>query len=252
MEYQYLMQVSYDGYDYYGFQRLNDHPSIQAKLEEVVSRLNKDRNTKITGCSRTDAKVHAIKHYSCFKSDTLFRKDYFIHCANTLLPDNIRLDNIYLVTNEFHPRYHSLSKHYQYRILINDDNVFKQRYALYLKENLDLSKMIESSKIFIGKHDFRSFSSATKDLNTIRTIHDIKIVRKDNEIIIDIYGNGFLKYMVRKLVMILIDAGYHKVDEDKIKEILGAKNIRVYSKIASAHGLYLMSVEYDQKHLLEW
>ena len=56
----YMLTLCYDGTRYRGWQRLPDDPrSIQGRIEAVLSRME-GKTVKISGCSRTDAGVHAL------------------------------------------------------------------------------------------------------------------------------------------------------------------------------------------------
>ena len=55
---KYLIKIEYDGSKFYGFQRLNDLPTIQKSLEEALSLVDQS-NVIIKGAGRTDRGVHA-------------------------------------------------------------------------------------------------------------------------------------------------------------------------------------------------
>ena len=80
---KYLITVSYDGSKYYGFQRLNDLPSIQKELEDALSVINKDK-VYVKGSGRTDRGVHAIGQ-RCH-----FELKYDIPCSRDTYYDRYR------------------------------------------------------------------------------------------------------------------------------------------------------------------
>ena len=57
------LTLCYDGSGYHGWQRQENAMTVQQRVEEVLSRITKTSVT-VTGCSRTDAGVHA-KEYVC-------------------------------------------------------------------------------------------------------------------------------------------------------------------------------------------
>ena len=64
---RYLMEVSYDGSKYYGFQRQNNLPSVQNDIEKCLKEyFHKD--IQIKGAGRTDRGVHA--NINCFRRCT--------------------------------------------------------------------------------------------------------------------------------------------------------------------------------------
>ena len=81
---KYLITVSYDGSKYYGFQRLNDLPSIQKELEDALSVINKDK-VYVKGSGRTDRGVHAIGQRCHFELKCDIPCERLINAINSLL-----------------------------------------------------------------------------------------------------------------------------------------------------------------------
>ena len=240
----YKLEISYDGSNFVGFQKQDKGRTIQGELERVITRLNSQIPVIVNASGRTDAKVHALKQVCNFETEKDLDLYYFGHALNMALPHDIRCNQIEKTTSDFHPRYDAVAKQYRYLINIGEYDVFQYNYAWQINKELNIEKMIEASASFIGKHDFRTFSSATSDQDCYREIFSIDITVENNMIIIDYYGNGFLRYMVRKLTMALVDVGLNKMDILRIKELLEKKDIKAYSKVAPGQGLYLVDVKY--------
>jgi len=247
MVYTYKIEVAYDGSLFYGFQSQPNVRNIQDELEKAISRLNSNVYTKVKGAGRTDALVHAKGQVVTFESEKDFKLDYFLFSVNRLLPSDIYVKDIVKVKDSFHVRYQAYLKHYQYRINLGEYDVFKERYEYQLNKPLNIDAMIEGSSVFVGTHDFRSFSSATDDQESVRTIENISFHQEGHVLVIDFYGNGFLKYMVRKLVKALVDVGQDRMSVQDLTDILNKKDIKAYSKIISGCGLYLMKVYYKEE-----
>jgi len=60
---RYLIVAEYDGTEFSGFQSQTNGRAVQDVLQKAASELYKT-DIKITGCSRTDAGVHARGHVS--------------------------------------------------------------------------------------------------------------------------------------------------------------------------------------------
>ena len=56
---KYLASVSYDGSKFFGFQRLNEDPSVQYELEKALTKINKSE-VLVKGAGRTDRGDHAL------------------------------------------------------------------------------------------------------------------------------------------------------------------------------------------------
>jgi len=247
MVFFYKIEVAYDGSNFHGFQSQKNVRNVQDELEKAISRLNSGTYTKVKGAGRTDALVHARNQVVTFETNKAFKEDYFLLSVNRLLPSDIHVYSIKEINPDFHVRYHAYQKHYQYRINLGDYDVFKERYDYQYNKALDIQAMKDASLVFIGRHDFRSYSSATSDQETIRDIFDIKFSLDNEVLVIDYYGSGFLKYMVRKLTKALLDVGRGKLTKEEIQTILDKKDINAYSKIISGCGLYLMKVYYKEE-----
>lgn len=244
MLYNYRLDISYDGSRFHGFQKQNNCRTIQGELEKAITRLNSQIPVKVLASGRTDAKVHALNQVCMFTSEKEFKPSQFLIMINRLLPDDIYVKSIAKVAEDFHPRYNSRAKKYIYYINQGEYDVFNKNYCLQLNKKLDIVQMKKAAQFFIGAKDFRTFSSATKEKNTIKEMYAIDISEENNIVKIEFYGTGFLRYMVRKITMILIEAGLNKVDDHRIIEYLNAKDISKYSKIAGGEGLYLKEVIY--------
>ena len=110
---RYKAKISYDGSLYYGFQRLNELPTIQNELEKAVSIINK-KETFVKGASRTDKGVHAYGQVIHFDLDYVVPVDRLMRAMNAILPRDIRVLKIENVSDDFHARRSALGKKYVY------------------------------------------------------------------------------------------------------------------------------------------
>ena len=112
---KYLITVSYDGSKYYGFQRLNDLPSIQKELEDALSVINKDR-VEVKGSGRTDRGVHALGQRCHFEIKYDIPCDRLINAINSLLSNYVRVIDCIKADYDFHARFNVKRKKYKYII----------------------------------------------------------------------------------------------------------------------------------------
>lgn len=242
----YKIIIEYDGAHFHGFQKQKNAPrTIQDELEAALKIINDDKVVSVNGSGRTDAQVHALNQVCTFALDMELDEDKLRYRLNNLLPEDIYVKEVVKVANDFHARYHAVSKNYQYRLNMGVYNVFERNYVYQYNKPLDIEAMQKASEAFIGKKDFRSFSSATSKQDTIKEVFKIDFKVENDLLIVDFYGSGFLRYMVRKMMVALIDAGQNKLDAAQILEILNQKNINFYSKVARPEGLYLVAVLYE-------
>ncbi len=240
---RYKAVVMYDGTMFHGFQSQDNLRTVQQEIEEVLKVVTK-KETRIFPAGRTDTGVHALGQVFHFDYEIKMEEWQIKNAINSRLPKDIYIKNINIVNDDFHARYHATKKSYQYIINTNEFNPLNKNYCYYYKYKLDINKMIEASKIFIGEHDFKSFTKNHKIENTVRIIYDINFDIKDNIIKINFIGNGFLHNMVRIIVAMLIEVGNDRLTIDDLLNAMENKDRKYAPKLAPANGLYLMSVEY--------
>ena len=108
--------VEYDGSRFFGFQRQRDRPTIQAALEDALSKFL-DRKTKIKSASgRTDSGVHADHQVVNFFTKKKLDPDRLCRGLNFYLPKAIAVKNAEKVSGKFHARFSARSKTYEYRV----------------------------------------------------------------------------------------------------------------------------------------
>lgn len=238
-----LLKIAYDGTAYCGWQVQPNGVSVQETLQDALETMIKKR-VGVTGCSRTDAGVHAKEFYCHFDFDGEIPTSAFVPGLNRLLPDDIRVLDARKVENDFHARYSAKGKKYVY--LIDNGEVadpFLARYALHVKAPLNVVKMNEFCKTLEGTHDFVSFSSSKRTVvDTVRTISECKVTKKDNFVIFSVTGNGFLYNMVRIIVGTAIDASNGKFGDDS-KDVFSLDRDELGMTVA-AKGLHLEKVIY--------
>ena len=233
---KYLLTISYDGSKFNGFQRQNNVRNIQGEIENSLSDFFNEK-VVIKGAGRTDRGVHATSQKAHFVTNNRIKglKSYL----NKNLQD-IKIKKIEKVNNDFHARHNVISKRYIYKISQRkkDDS----NYYLINKGNLNISKMRECAKLFIGTHDYRNFVSGERD-NYMSTIYNIRIIRMFKRIYIIFDGIGFYRYMIRNIVGALIQVSKNKVSIDEVNDMINCNSDKRLNT-ALANGLYLVKIKY--------
>lgn len=246
-----LLSISYDGTNYKGWQRQTNFVSIQEEIEKAISKIyNKD--IKILGASRTDAGVHALDQKATFVIDkSHIPPDKIYILINKILPKDIRIKSSELVPDNFHPMVHVSKKTYKFSIYNGDfENPLYRNISLFVKDKLDVDKMNQGAKEFIGTYDFVAFCKNAKDKeNTIRTIYDSYCYKENDFIHFVVTGNGFLHNMVRTIMATLIDVGNDKIEVSDLKKIILSKKREFSSKTADGSGLCLTKIYIDMENM---
>ena len=239
------MVIEYDGSSYHGFQVQNNAHTIQAELEEAISRLNGDK-TSIMFAGRTDAGVHALGQVVAFDSESTIPPDKWQFALNTYLPPDIRVLRSMAAQPDFHPRFNALHKRYRYLICRRQAGAVHYRnLALINDEILDLEAMSQACTLVMGTHDFRSFCASGSSAKTFeRTVYNCLVEENASLLQIEIEANGFLYNMVRIIVGTLLDIGRGIYPASTMKEIIASCERSQAGPTAPPQGLYLMHVTY--------
>lgn len=236
---RYLMEISYDGSKFYGFQRQNNLRSVQKDLEDILSKYFKT-DIQIKGAGRTDRGVHANGQRAHFDVDKTVSLGELKNYINSHSKD-LKVKSIKIVSEDIHSRFSVKQKHYSYRISFNNKD-YNSDYCYYQKK-LDIKLMKEASKLFLGIHNFQNFVSGTRD-NYECIIYKIRFRKFFHRLTIHFYGKSFYRYMVRNMVGALIDVGKHKVKPERITELLVSEKTDKMLSTAPAKGLTLEKIYY--------
>jgi tRNA pseudouridine38-40 synthase len=244
--------IQYDGTDFHGWQVQDGQRTVQGELERVLSLLN-DAPVYVCGSGRTDAGVHAEGQVANLKMTKPFTPEKLRAAINGNLWRDLRVLSAEKVEPDFHARFSAKGKTYVYRV-INAPVIspFWTRYAHHESRPLDVNRMNEAARFFLGEHDWTAFSSAQSDSeNKVRNVSDFTVEShwntRANASVIEfrIRGEGFLRYMVRSIAGTLLEVGRGEKDFDTIQTAIVSGNRDLAGATAPAHGLTLQKVYYE-------
>ncbi len=242
-----FLRVAYDGTRYSGFQVQNNSLSIQSVLNRELSGwLGEDIRT--IGASRTDAGVHAAGNVVVFDTVSRIPGEKFAFGLNTSLPEDIKIQESFEVPPDFHPRYTSTIKTYEYKILNRTfPDPLRRTDSFFCYGPLDEEAMNIAANMLVGEHDFQSFCSANVSSgSTIRTVYEAVVEREGDMIYFDITGNGFLYNMVRIIAGTLLEIGRGAMAPEAMARILAAHDRSMAGPTAPPCGLTLLNIEYPE------
>lgn len=235
----------YKGTRYFGWQKQVNEITVQSCILEALNKiLNEDINIYASG--RTDAGVHALGQVFHFDLDKQVDLDKLKYSLNCVLPSDISIVSLSEVDQEFHARFSARSKRYRYIISLNEKDPINYELEYNCLYHTDMKKFVKTIELFKGKQNFKNFTSKEEDEdNFIREIYKIDVNVKDNKIIVDIFGNGFMRYMIRNIVGTSLAVAWGKEDISYIKNKLNPESERIISPYkAPPQGLYLVEVNY--------
>ena len=246
---KYFAKIRYVGTDFFGFQVQPDRRTVQGELNRAL-REAFGEESRVTGCSRTDAGVHANELAITIESDTLtVPPDRLPLAISRFLPEDLSLIFAKECDDSFHVRHDVLYKEYVYRIKnsrVRDP--FEARRSWFLPRPIDGDKialMNEAASRLVGKHDFAAFMADGSDVtDTVRSVKEISVEKSDDIITVRISADGFLYNMVRIIVGTLVEVAYGRFTPEDVENILKSKLRKNAGQTAPPHGLYLNRVVY--------
>ncbi|MCF8216052.1 MAG: tRNA pseudouridine(38-40) synthase TruA [Chlorobium sp.] len=238
------LHVEYDGTDYCGWQRQQGSiPTVQGKLESIL-RLILQEQVELMAAGRTDKGVHARGQVVNFMTASKMDLHRMVYALNRLLPATIRVSGSKVETADFHARFSAKEREYRY-FLIERPSALRQRFTGCSGVPLDLSAMQHAAGFVVGVHDFSVFSkepSGHKGL--FCNVTSCIWTGEDDQFVLSITANRFLRSMVRYLVsaMIAIGRGERRAEDFGMVLETGKPSFPLVP--AAPGGLFLWEVRY--------
>ncbi len=265
------LTVAYDGTDFHGWQAQPRVRTVQETIEGAIDALGVG-HSRVRGCSRTDAGVHALGQVAACGVDQELPLTAWTVGLNGLLPEDVVVTSAGFVDRRYDPRHDS--QHKLYRYLIRGGHVrdpSTRRIAWHLggrmgrrdlprgedghvlrrptiEDYLDLDRMRDAASRLVGEHDFHAFRAMSDDREqTVRKMHSIEILPgfggRADSLAIEIRGNAFMKNMVRIFAGTLVDVGRGRTEPEHMDWLLSDQGSRHQSgPTAPAHGLTLVEI----------
>lgn len=253
------LTISYDGYEYHGWQVQPGAPTVQGALAGVIEAVTGEKLLP-QGSGRTDAGVHALAQVASFQTESPIPPENFRIVLNDRLPPAIRVLRVEEAAAGFHARHSARAKSYEYRIYRGDIcPPFLVRYVTHYPYPLDERSMAEAAPLVAGQHDFTSFAAADSDrtqrlqesgsapprhVGNVRTIFESRLERQGDLLVYRVRGDGFLHHMVRNLAGTLLLVGKGTLAPADVRRILELRDRSAAGPTAPASGLFLVAVEY--------
>lgn len=240
---RYLIELSYKGTSYHGWQIQPDANSVQEEITNAISTVIQE-NIQLVGAGRTDAGVHAIQMFAHFDTSKNITIE-FVYKFNSLLPNDIHIKSLKKVPDTTHARFDAVSRTYEYRILLGKNPFLLDTTWQIHKKDISIDKMNDAAKILFEYQDFESFSKVKTDVKTFNcNVTQAVWVLDEDELIFYITANRFLRNMVRAIVGTLLEIGLEKKTVEDFRKIIINKKRSEAGVSVPAHGLFLTRVCY--------
>lgn len=245
---KYLIKVAYDGTSFSGWQVQINARSIQEEIEKALSTVLRT-SIKISGSGRTDQGVHAKEQVAHFEVENEINASKTLLSLNGILPQTIRIKELYLTHPDFHARFSAKAKIYHYHFWtepVIDPILYP--YRLHMRKPFCQKSVQEALLFFVGEKDFTTFAnlreSNQKIQNAKRHLKRLELIEQEGGFRLEFEGDGFLYKMVRNIVGVLIEIGQKRRDKETIQDLFNALDRKAIGMPAPPHGLFLQKVIY--------
>jgi len=244
---RYFIYISYLGTNYHGWQVQENALSIQQILNNSLSKiLKEDINT--VGAGRTDTGVHALNQVAHFDFNQVLDNNDFLYKINSILPNDISVNKIIKVQDDFHARFDAVERRYIYKINLKK-SPFLYGLTYHYKNKINLSVLNKASKIIVSNDNFKSFCKSKSDVkNYICNLTFAKWKKSDDDtVVFEISADRFLRGMVRAIVGTMLILNEGKINLSDFKKIIFKNDRRNAGYSVFPGGLYLKEVLYSNK-----
>lgn len=251
----YRLDLCYCGKQFSGSQKQPEQRTVEGEFEKAIYALFQKSYTYILS-GRTDTGVHAEQQVVSIKLPEKYELDEIKNALNSFLPKDLYIVDISKVPDSFNARYSATSRTYNYLFSTTKPPVYLEDRIVYVP-NLNTDISIQNiSNIFLGTHNFNAFrNTGSYQTKPVRTIYEIKHSYETQTIIYPDYpfnyhclrirANGFLYRMVRNIVGVIFEMIRGKVSFQDVEEMLKTGKKLIHYTTASAHGLSLVKVDYE-------
>lgn len=241
---KYFLQLSYLGTNYHGWQRQPKFKSVQETVEKTLSKVL-GADTKVHGCGRTDAGVHASHYFAHFKGNLDPDKNSCF-VLNKNLPHDIAAHAVFEVPMEADAQKSATNRSYQYQFHSRENALISLRSTLF-QEKVSMAKMEEAAALLLQYEDFHSFcKTPDKHFSTHCKLEEVDLRLSDDgsQAFFTFKGNHFLKSMIRIMVYELWQVGRGKLSLETFESWLKTPTTRKNVIAAPPQGLHLKHIEY--------
>ena len=237
---RYRATVEYDGTDFAGYQVQPGARTVQGELEAALARISGGSRIRVQAAGRTDAGVHAIGQVIAFTDPVGRPAKELTRALNALLPADVALRQMRRAPVGFHPRHAARCREYRYTVWNGPRSPLRERFALGVRDPLDIAAMERVGSVLVGRHDFSAFGAAHRQ--PVRTVHWVRVRREGFRVTIDVAADAFLRQMARRIVAALLEAGHGRTDEEAVAAALASGRPAFNGATAPAKGLCLRRV----------
>jgi len=241
---RFKLVIEYAGTRYSGWQIQKNARTVAGEIERAVQDVARRKEFELYGAGRTDAGVHAMAQVAHLELYTDLPPATLHARINDALPADIYIRSLDKVPHRFHARHDAEARAYLYQISRRKTAFFKP-YVWWIKEPIDVARMRDAARAFVGMRHFASFAADEPGEKSMKVLVDRLEIAEDGDLVlIRIIGSHFLWRMVRRIVGILAAAGRGELTATHVASMLESESSLPAQVTAPASGLFLERVFY--------
>ena len=243
---RFKLTIEYAGTRYSGWQIQKNARTVQGEIDQAARSVTGRKDFELYGAGRTDAGVHALAQVAHLDVSTNLPPDTLRRRLNDELPSDINILSAVVVPHRFHARHDAAARRYLYQIATRR-TAFAKPFVWWVKDPLDLERMREVSRAFVGLHDFTSFAAVDRDSEdaaSLALLERLEIAEDGALVLVLVEGSHFLWRMVRRIVGVLVAVGHGELDPAQAASMLGERSDVPARLTAPSSGLFLDRVFY--------
>ncbi len=245
---RFALTIEFDGGPFMGLQRQSHGPSVQQAIEDAAFAISGEE-VILHSAGRTDSGVHALAMRSHFDIDKPFDPFRLMEGLNAKLrPDPVAITACEVVADDWHARFSCIGRRYRYLIRNRRAPLTLTRGREWLVTRpLDADAMHRAAQALVGRHDFTTFRSAhCQALDPVKSVDRLDVHRDGDLVIVEADARSFLHHQVRSMVGTLALVGLGQWPEEKVAEVLAARDRQQLGHNAPADGLYFLAAIYPE------
>jgi tRNA pseudouridine38-40 synthase len=241
---RFKLVVEYNGTRYSGWQIQKNARTVQGELDRAIREATGEQDLELYGSGRTDAGVHALAQVAHLDVATTLPPETLRRRINDALPSDVNVLRVEKVRHKFHARHDAVARSYIYQVS-RRRTAFAKPFVWWVKDDLDLARMRDVARLFVGRHDFRSFSDDDpEETSTEVVVEGLEIYEDGDLLVLHIEGSHFIWKMVRRIVGVLVEVGRGGLAADEAASMLVRRSDAPARLTAPASGLFLERVYY--------
>jgi tRNA pseudouridine38-40 synthase len=242
---RFKLTIEYAGTRYSGWQIQKNARTVQGEIDQAIRTITGRKDFELYGAGRTDAGVHALAQVAHLDVSTSLPPETLRRRLNDELPADINILSAVGVPHRFHARHHAVARRYLYQVATRR-TAFAKPFVWWVKEPLNITRMRDAARIFLGMHDFTSFAVEKdgEEGSSLVLLEQLDIAQHGAVLVIAVEGSHFLWRMVRRIVGVLVEVGRGELESAAAASFLTERSDLPARLTAPASGLFLERVFY--------